>query len=183
MLMRKLISILLLTSILFNISGYYFTFLIIRQGYKRDFINHLRHDNYSEAVLVLRITDDEILSEHSSFKWMEDNEFRYQGKMYDVISSEKQGNVSVFHCLNDSKEEALMAKYEGLVKHHTDMSLPYKQKSSQLLQQIVKEAATEKRSTLLLFASFNRITPIYSFSLNTFITLPYEHPPKTFLSV
>jgi hypothetical protein len=174
---------LLLAAILFNISGYYFAFLIIRQGYKHDFICHLKLDKDNEAVLTFRIADDEIESANSTFKWMEENEFRYQGKMYDVISSEKQGNINIFRCLNDKNEETLMAKYEGLVKHHTDMSLPYKQKSSQLFQQIVKEAATEKRNTLLLFVRFNKIITNYSFSQTTFITLPYELPPKTFLSV
>jgi hypothetical protein len=181
--MRKLISILLLTAILFNISGYYFTYLIIRRGYQSDFIRHLKLDKNNQALLTLRITDSEIRSEASAFKWTEENEFRYRGKMYDVISHEKKGSVNIFRCLNDSKEEALMAKYEGLVKHHTDMSLPYKQKSSQLFQQIVKEAAIEKHRTLLLYASNSNIFTTYRYSLSTFILLPSEPPPKPFLSI
>jgi hypothetical protein len=130
--------------------------------------------------LTLKITDSEIQSENSAFKWMEENEFRYKGKMFDVISSEKQGNVNIFCCLNDKNEESLMAQYEGLVKHHTDTALPYKQKSLHLFQQIVKEAATEKRSPMMLFAGVSRVSTHYIFSLTTFIILPSELPPKHF---
>jgi hypothetical protein len=178
--MRKIISILLLTSILFNITGYYFTFLIIRQGYKRDFINYLKFEKDSKAVMTLRITDEEICSVNSEFKWMEDNEFKYQGKMYDVISSEKQGNMNIFRCLNDKNEEKLIAKYEVIMKNHTQSGLPYKQKSNQLLRQIVKEAALDAVRNDVFLTSFNKITYRYSYSLSTFISPVPKKPPKAF---
>jgi hypothetical protein len=180
--MRKLLSLLLLSAVLFNICGYYFTFLIIRQGYKHDFISHLKFDAANKDVLVLRISEEEIQSGHSGFKWTDDNEFTYQGKMFDLISNEKQGDTNIFRCLNDKKEEMLLAKYEGLVKNHTDAALPYKQKSSRLYNQIVKEAATEKLKRIMIFTVFSELITRYTYSLITFIISPIERPPNILLS-
>jgi len=179
--MRKLISLLLLIAVLFNIAGYYFTFLIIQQGYKRDFITHLKNDASTKDVLLLRISDEEIRSGVSNFKWTEENEFVFQGKMYDVISRQKQGNMNIFRCLNDNREEMLMAKYEGIIKHKTDTALPYKQKGSRLYSQIVKEAAMEKWKYILFYTNISQINTQYSYSLTTFIVSPPEKPPQAYL--
>jgi hypothetical protein len=175
---RRLISIILLFAILFNICGYYFTFIIIKQGFRKDFITELKYAIHEKSIVIISITDQEMDSGKSSFKWTEDEEFSYQGKMFDVITQQKQGALNIFRCLNDKNEEILLSKYEDLVKRHTDAGLPYKQKSQQLINQILKEAAIEKKIPDLFFAFFNEFISAYSFSLHTFSLLPLEQPPK-----
>ncbi|MEI6123867.1 MAG: hypothetical protein WCQ95_09565 [Bacteroidota bacterium] len=176
--MRKLLSILLVSSILFNTCGYYFTFVIIKQGFRHDFRHHLNFAATKNDRVQLAITDAEIKAVHSQFRWMEQDEFRYKGKMYDVINSQKHGDTNLFVCLNDKKEEAMLAKYEGFVKHHIDSNLPYRQKSAQLLLQIVKEATCEKQKQPLFFVVIANCKSEYKFSLRTFITAPIEKPPN-----
>jgi len=176
--MRKTISILLLIAILFNVSGYYITFLLIQESYKHDFHANLKSDPANTDILSLAIEDAEMLSKNSEFKWTEDDEFCYKGKMFDVISYEKKGTLTIFKCLNDKKEEVLLSKFEEFVKSHSDSELPCKQKTTQLLRQIITEAALVNYFERMIFSCSNLFKPHYHYSIITFVSLPEEKPPK-----
>lgn len=178
--MRKLLSIILISALLFNVFGYYFTFIIIQKGYKKQFRKHISYNTSTENTEILIISDAEIHQHNSPFKWMEEDEFRYHGKMYDIVKSEKQGDNNIFHCVNDKNEEKLLARYENYLKHHTDSNAPYQQKSHSLLSQIIKEAVFEYNSVKNLSSDVREILFVYFFSVQTSTLSKVFKPPKPF---
>ncbi|HET7153440.1 MAG TPA: hypothetical protein VFJ29_06710, partial [Candidatus Kapabacteria bacterium] len=51
--------------------------------------------------------------------WRGDDEFEYQGRLYDVSHSFHQHNTTFYYCVNDTKEESLVANVNEHVKQHT----------------------------------------------------------------
>ena len=69
-----------------------------------------------------------------SFVWEDEDEFRYNGSIYDVIEKKVSGDKLQLRCIDDAKETALIKKMETLQKEqHGDQ-----QKSrAVLLQQLL----------------------------------------------
>jgi len=178
--MRRLLSILLVSAFLFNGFGYYLTYRIIEKGYKKHFRQHIKFNSTTENTEVLVISDTEIQSKNSPFKWMEEDEFRYHGKMYDIIKSEKQGNNNIFYCVNDKNEELLLSRFENYLKHHEDTNTPYQQKSHRILVQIIKEAIPEHPNIFLFSEDISNRNFCYFFSVQTTVINNIFIPPKFF---
>jgi hypothetical protein len=45
-------------------------------------------------------------------QWIEDDEFRYQNKMYDVVSKETYADYVKFYCIEDEKESLLYSYFD-----------------------------------------------------------------------
>ena len=106
--------------------------------------------------------------------FLEEDEFLYKDKMYDIVRSERKGNSVTYYCLNDSKEEELFANLNSEVKKNMD-SNPVRHKSQQILKKInlslfYEEANTLNKNTFnnvfypfnkdeLLYLSFDVLTP------------------------
>lgn len=176
--MRRLLSIFLISALLFNIFGYFFTFRIIQKGYKKQFRKHISSNANEENTEILVISDAVIQQRNSPFKWMEEDEFRYYGKMYDIVKSEKKGDQNIFYCVNDKNEEKLMARFENYLKHHTDSNLPFQQKSHHLLSQIIKQAVCDLKTTQNIPGDINEILSVYFFSIQTVVLNNIFIPPK-----
>ncbi len=138
--MRKVVSILVIIAFLFNISGYYIIFSLIQREIKSDFRSYLKYNFNKEDVIILNIPNSEINGKNSEFRWTEKDEFLYKGKMYDVVKSEQHNNTSVFYCINDTKEERLLAIYESSIKNYHESNRPLNEKSITLCKQIIKDA-------------------------------------------
>lgn len=177
---RRLISIFIVVLLMFNISGYYFAFQMVYTGYKKQFRKQISSHSNNENTEVLVISDSEIRQHNSPFKWTEEDEFRYHGKMYDIVKCEKQGDNNIFYCVNDKNEEKLLARFEDYMKHHTDSELPFQQKSNHLLNQIIKQAVCECKSIQNMPVEIHEILSVYFFSVQTTILNKIFIPPKAF---
>jgi len=67
----------------------------------------LRQSRNREHLLELSFNAEEIQKIH----WEDENEFRWQGEMYDVVSKKMQGDRLVITCISDKEEERLLAHY------------------------------------------------------------------------
>lgn len=80
--------------------------------------------------------------ELSRLQWEDANEFRYNGKMYDVIEKKKEGQKIVICCISDEKETALLEEYQKKQGHdHTTASI------------------LQLMTTAFLFSSYNAMEP------------------------
>jgi hypothetical protein len=48
--------------------------------------------------------------------WINDREFRLNGKLYDVIHIKKNGDCTIYYCLNDESEEKLFASLDNHIR-------------------------------------------------------------------
>lgn len=112
--LRKLLSILLLFSILFNMTGIYIAFKI-EQAHIRSSIKHEIKDG---------IPEDELHEFHLSQKdydqlnWVRpDIEFRRRKQMFDIVRRENKGDSIILHCVNDKEESLLFAHLDELIQN------------------------------------------------------------------
>jgi hypothetical protein len=54
--------------------------------------------------------------------WEDENEFRYNNEMYDVVEKQVQGKLIVIRCIQDEKETSLLNEYQKSRKHNPDNS-------------------------------------------------------------
>ncbi len=173
---RKILSILFAGLILFNLSGYYFVFkcdqICIKCEMKGMISNGSFRDHNVDVFLINPATDRD-------FKILDKDEIWYRGKMYDVISTKISGYSFIFRCINDTKEEQLLASYEKYSTWISGMNLPERSRNSQaMLYHIIKQALVNKysiqlptTSSVILF--FEPDTNIRSISIQ-----PSYPPPK-----
>ena len=104
-----------------------------------------------EEMEIVVIPNSEISDTGSGFRFVEENEFIYYDKLYDIVKKKTEGNNTIFYCINDIQEEKLFADLNEHIKRNTDQNLPAgkqgapaKDKSNNLIKSIIKEALPEK---------------------------------------
>lgn len=88
-----------------------------------------------EQLTVLNITD----SEKGKLHWRSDDEFEYQGRLYDISHSAHQRDTTFYYCVNDTKEESLIANVNEHVKQHTGDADNQSRESKIALKNIVQD--------------------------------------------
>jgi hypothetical protein len=69
-------------------------------------------ENEKEKIVTLKIPVSETTAASSGFEWLEEDEFTFHGRRYDVISSAEINGVLVMTCYDDTKEDFLYKKLE-----------------------------------------------------------------------
>ena len=174
---RKIFSILFAGLIIFNLFGYYFVFkcdqIRVKVEMKEMISNGAFRDHDVEVILVNPATDHD-------FKLSDKDEFWYRGKMYDVISAKTLGNSVIFRCINDTREEELLARYDKYSMWVAGMNLPEKSRNNQaMLYHIIKYALLNKNSvqlpvfsSVILFFKPDR-------NLHSIAIVPSYPPPRS----
>jgi|WetSurMetagenome_2_1015567.scaffolds.fasta_scaffold26078_3 hypothetical protein len=102
--MKKLFAYILLLLFLFNSMGYYVVYEFNKMLVKRETRAIIRSN--SGKLIVIRVEDAE---HHPGFARIDKDEFIYENRMYDVVSEKKEGDVTIFTCIHDNKEERLVS--------------------------------------------------------------------------
>lgn len=116
--MRNLISILLLTCLSLTFAGYHLVFYFQRAALKSEMKAFLQNEKTHKDIVQLSFTDEEL----NQLEWEGDDEFCFQGEMYDVIQKKRDGNKTVILCIPDKKETALLSEYQKTHKRNTTHS-------------------------------------------------------------
>lgn len=118
---KRITSILLIACLFIFESGYMALYLCRLAGLKEEMQVYIRdHAERHGNLFSFNLTDGKVSDQH--FKWEEEGkEFRYQGKMYDVVSMKLSAGELVVHAFNDQQEEQLMAQ---LKLHHQQKDNP-----------------------------------------------------------
>ena len=111
--MKKTVSILLLFCLLFNVVGYYIVFHICRAEIKDEMKKTLRQNihNQDQEIFCFSLNDKAAISK---LEWEDDQEFRLDGKMYDVIEKKIEDGKLIIRCISDEKETELVKKFEQI---------------------------------------------------------------------
>jgi hypothetical protein len=174
---RKLFSLLFAGLILFNLSGYYFVFrcdqIRIKSEMKAMIRNGCFRGLYEEISILNPAADHD-------FKMLDKGEFLYRGKMYDVVSIRVSGAYVVFRCINDIREEQLLAGYHTYSSLVNGLNSPERSRNSQsMLYHIIKHALLKSCSVPTPPASFVVLAFKPVADLNS-VELPPASPPPRF---
>ncbi|MGD0711508.1 MAG: hypothetical protein ABR968_10065 [Bacteroidales bacterium] len=178
--MKKILSVFLLLIFLFNLAGYFIVFKIMQCSVQQEMKNYLEKNTSNKETETIVIPDSEITSPSSRIKFTDDDEFIYNGKMYDIISRKTEKGFTIFYCMNDKQEEQLYSALKDHIMHNSDQNLPLKDKSNLIIKNIIKEALPDGNAHLQTFSSKNIIyySSYNSATHQSFISV-ITPPPKS----
>ncbi len=175
--MKKIVSIVFVGLFLLNSFGYYFIFSYNQGVLRNEMRSLIRVGYFKDHNEKLIITNP---SSNPDFKWAEKGEFRYKGKLYDLISMEVTGTTVVFNCINDKNEELLIARHDQFRNLFTGMNSPERTKNNQAMHNLLIKQALLK---LFLIQSPENSSQVIFFipakHLNSIILPPASPPPRS----
>ncbi|PQJ78994.1 hypothetical protein [Polaribacter porphyrae] len=83
-----------------------------------------------EELVLLKFSEEEAMKE---LKWKHSKEFEYKGEMYDIVKTEKIGNIIHYWCWWDHEETRLNRELTELVTNLFNDSPQKAQKENQLI--------------------------------------------------
>ena len=105
---RKIIAVLLLSCLLIATAGHYLAFRVQLYRLKAEMKRSLRQGRHRKEVLVLCLDAEQA----RQLRWEDEEEFSWQGEMYDVIEKRVNGSSLRIACIADKKEERLLQAYQ-----------------------------------------------------------------------
>jgi hypothetical protein len=132
-----------LTCLLFTLIGHHIIFHIQQLGIKAEMKKMVRStlSREEEQVFSFSVNDKTIAKP----EWENENEFRLDGKMYDVIEKKIENGEMVIRCVSDDKETDLIKRYE---KINSDAGNSSKSKTALLIKLISTPYVTLLNSEL-----------------------------------
>lgn len=74
---------------------------------------------------------------YSKFNFIDDNEIKYEGKMYDIVKRENNHNEIILYCISDENEDKLEKAFITYIENHSN------EKSNTPVKTILKQLITE----------------------------------------
>lgn len=119
--MRKLVVILIISCLFINIIGYHIIFYFWQQEIKLEMKKRVlaQPANKDENDFIFSLNDKAAITK---LEWENDDEFSFNGEMYDVIETKIENNTLLIRSLSDKRETALIKKYAGINNENNSKS-------------------------------------------------------------
>jgi hypothetical protein len=139
--MKRVFAALILVLFMFNIMGYYFVFSYNQYLVRGEMKRFIKAGYFKDSYIVLRIADP---FSNPDFRRINKGEFRFRNKLYDIVSEKKEGNITIFHCINDKNEEKLLSGFHRYLEIASVQNNPVKARHAEaMLYHLIKLALTE----------------------------------------
>jgi hypothetical protein len=115
MALKKIATILLLSCLCLNITGYHIIFQFRKATLKAAMKKMLHSQVHNDDLIVFHFAVNAPQAEDSP-EWEEENEFMLQGKMYDVVDKRIENGQLVVRCISDDNETDLINKYQEILE-------------------------------------------------------------------
>ncbi len=173
--MRSAVAVTLLLSMLFQAAGYFFVFKILQHEIRWEIKQQIKA-RVPEAELVLfKICEGK---PHPAFQRVEEHEFRYGGKMYDIVRQEAHGDTTWYYCLADEKETLLFANLDKLVKQDMAGNPQHRKQVDELLRILSVLYCGQKTESFSIFPYEQKAATFFFFKLKTWDFPPSTPPPE-----
>ncbi|HMQ46054.1 MAG TPA: hypothetical protein PKA00_01200 [Saprospiraceae bacterium] len=102
--MKYFASILLLASLLLPSAGTFFWLKLRKEAIRESIKLEIQRGIPDEKLVELRFSQEDA---RQYLRWEHDREFEFQGLMFDVISTKKEGDTLIYRCFWDEQESAI----------------------------------------------------------------------------
>lgn len=112
-----------------NTVGVIIIYSQIKNYHKKVIRTLISKNSFDQVIEQLVFSKEALINGEYELKFLEPHEFRYNGKMYDIISSWETEDSIFYKCINDSKEESIENAFIEFVvnnSHRQDLPLPIK---------------------------------------------------------
>lgn len=124
--LKKSLSLLIITVLCFNSAGYLFVHLQLRFIFKKIARNKIENNSIIDKVEVIKVSKK---TEANSIIFVEKNEIKFNGKMFDVLKVEENKDEIFFYCISDENEDNLSKVFEKQIANcadkNSDGQLPF----------------------------------------------------------
>lgn len=154
--MKKVISVLVLCLMLYNIMGYYIAYLALKSEAKMEMKLKKRRADFDEELTVIKLSLKNGDIDDKEFSFISEDEFIYKGEMYDMTGSEIKDGFIYFTCVNDKKEDSINLALSKHIEDNFDNSMQQK-KMSAIVKNLIKQGIPQENSVqnLKIFESGN----------------------------
>ncbi|NWF50896.1 MAG: hypothetical protein HXY49_10190 [Ignavibacteriaceae bacterium] len=118
--MKKTISILLLTFIVYHSFGFLITHFILKEVYEEIAFSKIFQSDFEDKSELIAFKKDDLASGKLQFQRIDKKEFRYNGMMYDIIEEIETADSIFFHCINDKNEDHLFSVFSKHIEQNSD---------------------------------------------------------------
>jgi hypothetical protein len=132
---RKIIVSVLILIFCYNVFGYYVVYRVHSFRIKKEIKRKIKRSVPQSELTVFTFSK----GESEDLIWIENHEFRLDGKMYDVVRKETKNNSITYHCINDTQEEVLFTNLDRHTKQFTDIQNSGDQHSKELITIMSKD--------------------------------------------
>ena len=84
-----------------------FVFKIFQVKYKQEVLEVIEKGVLEDKLAVFVFNGEDLMNGSTKIQWIEENEFRFDNKMYDVVKTETRGDSVYLYCLHDENESRL----------------------------------------------------------------------------
>jgi hypothetical protein len=111
---RRSLAFFLLLVLLLPLAGSFFLFQYRQIAIKKELKRKIKQ-GLPDSELISMVLTPEILNS-KSFEWHNSHEFRLNGRMYDIIKTNKKGNQTEYKVVWDNDESELFSQLESDLK-------------------------------------------------------------------
>jgi hypothetical protein len=173
--MRIVFAKILLLFMLLQAAGYIFVFEIQKHEIRREIKQQIKAGVPETELVLLKILEGK---PNPAFQRVDEHEFRYDGKMYDIVRQKSHGDTTWYYCLADEKETQLFAHLEELAKRDMSQNSERQQRIERLLSLFALLFFSHHDEASLADAAEERASSHYYFGLKTWIDPPPTPPPE-----
>ena len=166
--MRRSISLILLGTVLFLSSGYELYLVLFREVIRSEVFREIKQELFPAGFTHLTLPAEQM----AAVEWLRaGREFRYHGRLYDVVRIRKEKKVTHIYCRADEREEGILRK---LSEHQKK-----KKKEAAFVKKVLTDKFFPVHSLSLLPAGSER--HLFPFRENLYrsrTTAPHAPPPR-----
>ncbi len=112
-LIKSFLAVTLISLIFFHAEFHIILMKGLEVKYKKEIRRLIKMGVPDELIVKFRFQKDIRHKIYTDMKWFKYDEFRLDGKMYDIISESVIGDSVYFSCIHDVKESGLFARWES----------------------------------------------------------------------
>jgi len=137
--------------------GNYLVFELNKMMVKQEMQSLIRTRKSNNHSLILKVFQP---THNPDFQRIEDREIKYKGRLYDIIRETKQGNITIFCCIQDNKEEMLIAGFKNVQHRKITLALLHNLITQALPFEVT--SVTDQQGIDFIFPDkTDRISPVY----------------------
>ena len=106
---KQLISLIMLMLIISHGVFQLFVFKIFQAKYRGEILEVIEDGVLENELALFTFSKDDLEEGTTRVQWIEEDEFRFDEKMYDVVKMETNGDSVYLYCLHDENESRLYA--------------------------------------------------------------------------
>lgn len=170
--MARIVASFLLLLMLLQPGAVWLIFKTQQYQIRREIKHRIRAGLPETALVLLKIPQAWEAGRHPDFQRIHDREFRFKGKMYDIVRREMHGDTTWYHCVSDEKETELFANLDQMVRNECRQN-PQRKQQLEKLQQLLNLLFVLASGQSNLLDPVTRNQP----ANDRFIPLPWTQSP------